>query len=105
MNNMYLIPANSKKGQLIFNMFRFIDLVVFLAGVGISIIFFLAINSSSLLATIIKLTPIAIGTFLVIPVANYHNVMVFIREMYLFLAKRRVYLWKGWCVRDEYKEE
>lgn len=104
-NNMYLIPANSKKGQLIFNMFRSIDLVVFLTGVGVSIIFFLAIGSSSIIATTIKLLPIGIGTFLVVPVPNYHNVMLFIREVYLFLVKRRIYMWKGWCVRDEYKEE
>lgn len=105
MNNMYIIPANSKKGQLIFNMFRSIDLVVFLTGVGISLIFFVAISENSLLSTFIKLFPICLGGFLVVPVPNYHNVMMFIKDMYLFFTNRRVYLWKGWCVRDEHKEE
>lgn len=105
MNNMYIIPANSKKGQLIFNMFRLIDLVVFLTGVGVSLIFFIAISDTSLLTTFIKLFPICTGGFLVVPVPNYHNVMMFIKDMYLFFVSRRVYFWKGWCVRDEYKEE
>ena len=105
MNNMYLIPANSKKGQLMFNLFRPVDLVVFLTGLAMTLIFFLAIGSSSAIATIIKLLPIGVGTFLVVPVPYYHNVMMFLKEVYLFLANRRVYLWKGWCVRDEYEEK
>lgn len=105
MNNMYIIPANSKKGQLIFNMFRGIDLAVFLIGVAITIIFFLAIGDSGLLGTIIKLLPICIGSFLVVPIPNYHNVMEFIKDMWLFISNRRVYLWKGWCVRSEFEEK
>lgn len=105
MNNMYIIPANSKKGQLIFNMFRSIDLVVFLTGVGVSLIFFVAISDNSLLSTFIKLFPICTGGFLVVPVPHYHNVMMFIKDMYMFFVNRRVYFWKGWCVRNEYKEE
>ncbi len=105
MNDMYLIPANSKNGKLIFNMFRPVDLVVFLTGLAITIIFFLAIGSSSLWATIIKLTPISVGALLVVPVPYYHNVMEFIKDVYLFLIGRRVYLWKGWCVRSEYEEK
>jgi len=104
-NNMYIIPANSKKGQLIFSMFRPIDLVVFGTGLGISLIFFLAINDNSLFFTIIKLLPISVCSFLVVPVPYYHNVMEFLKDIYLFLAGRRVYLWKGWCVRSEYGEE
>lgn len=105
MNNLYLIPANSKKGQLLFNLFRPVDLVVFLTGVALSIIFFLAINSSTIGATIIKLIPIGIGTLLVVPLPNYHNVMMFLGDMWEFITNRRVYLWKGWCVRSEYGEE
>ena len=104
MNN-YLIPANAKKGQLIFNLFRPIDLVVFLVGIGLSILFFLVISSNSLFTTLIKLLPISIGTFLVFPIPHYHNVMMFLNDFYIFITNRRVYLWKGWCVRSEYGEE
>ena len=60
MNNMYIIPANSKNGRLIFNIFRGIDLVVFLAGLGVSLLFFVAIDSTSTLALILKLGPVCI---------------------------------------------
>lgn len=105
MNNMYLIPANSKNGKLIFNIFRGIDLAVFLTGVAITLIFFLAIQTSTLATTIIKLLPIGIGAFLVLPIPYYHNVMCFIGDLYMFLVNRRVYFWKGWCVRNEFGEK
>lgn len=105
MNNMYIIPANSKKGQLIFNMFRGIDLAVFLIGVAITIVFFLAMGDTGLWGTVIKLLPICTGAFLVVPIPYYHNVMEFIKDMWLFISNRRVYLWKGWCVRSEYEEK
>lgn len=105
MNNMYIIPANSKNGKLIFNIFRGIDLVVFLCGVGVSLLLFVAIQATTMTTTIIKILPICVCTFLVVPIPFYHNVMCFIKELYLFLANRRVYYWKGWCVRSEYSEE
>lgn len=105
MNDMYIIPANSKNGRLIFNMFRGIDLIVFLTGVGITIIFFLAMGDTGLWGTLLKIAPICIGSFLVVPLPYYHNIMEFIKEAWLFIANRRVYLWKGWCVRSEYEEE
>jgi len=105
MNNMYIIPANSKKGQLIFNMFRGIDLAVFLIGVAITIVFFIAMGDTGLLGTVIKLLPICTCSFLVVPVPYYHNVMEFIKDMWIFISNRRVYLWKGWCVRSEYEEK
>ena len=105
MNNMYIIPANSKNGKLIFNIFRGIDLVVFLCGVGVSLLLFVAIQTTTMATTIIKILPISVCTFLVVPVPFYHNVMCFIKELYLFLANRIVYYWKGWCVRSEYSEK
>lgn len=101
---MYLIPANSKNGQLIFNFLRPIDLVVFLVGLALTIILFLAIGNSSLVATIIKLIPIAIGGFLIVPIPNYHNVMEFTKDAIKFMFNRRVYYWKGWCVSDDTDE-
>ena len=104
MNNLYIIPANTKSGRLIFNIFRPIDLAIFLTGLAISLIFFLAIQDSTLIVTIIKILPLAIASFLVVPVPYYHNVLGFIKEVYMFLTQRRIYYWKGWCVKDEYKD-
>lgn len=105
MDNMYIIPANSKKGQLIFNLFRWIDLIIFGTGLLVSLILLLTISSDSIAVTIIKLLPVSVCSFLVVPIPYYHNVLMFIQDIYLFLVNRRVYLWKGWCVKSEYGEK
>ena len=80
MNN-YLIPANSKKGQLYFNLFRVEDLVVLLIGGLITLVLVFAISGDSLLTMALKLMPLGIAVLLVMPIAYYHNVMVFIKEI------------------------
>ncbi len=94
----YLIPANSKRGQLIFNYFRGIDLIIFGIGLAISFLLLIIIGTGELWRTIIILTPAVIGAFLVAPVPNYHNVLVLITSIYQYLNNRRNYIWKGWCV-------
>lgn len=101
--NEYLIPANSKKSQLYFGVFKGIDLIIL--GIGFIIeIPFLFIDfkfNSTLLALFIKLLPIAITLFLLIPIANYHNMRVLLREIYLYIKNRinypKGYYWRGWC--------
>jgi len=105
MDNMYIIPANTKSGKLIFNIFRPIDLTVFLISMAISLIFFFAIPLEGIIGMILKLLPIGIGTLLVVPIPQYHNVMCFLKDALDFLSNRRVYIWKGWCVRSEYTDK
>lgn len=95
--NSYLIPANSKKGQLIFNLFREIDLAVIGIGIAITLILAVAIQNDHIIWTIVKLMPIGISVLLVVPVAYYHNVLVFIQEMIKYYTSQNVYKWKGWC--------
>ena len=97
----YLIPANSKRGQLIFNYFRGIDLIIFAIGLSISFILLLIIGTGELWKTIVILIPAVIGAFLVAPVPNYHNVLVLITSIYHYLSNRRNYIWKGWCVTND----
>ena len=96
MNN-YLIPANSKKSQLILGFFRGIDLILFGFGVGITLILLLTIQSANMGVMILILAPALITGFLVMPVPNYHNVLQFIVNIYTYLSERRRYYWKGWC--------
>ena len=103
--NMYIIPANTKNGKLIFNIFRPIDLGIALAGLFVTLLLMFVITSNEIIATIIKIAPLAICALLVVPVPQYHNVLCFIKDIYLFYSNRRVYKWKGWCVRSEYSEE
>lgn len=93
----YLIPANSKKGQLIFNVFRPIDLAILLVGAGISLVMMLVFEGDTIAELVIKLSPVMIALLLVMPIAYYHNGLVFLTEMYLFYTIQSKYLWRGWC--------
>ena len=99
--NQYLIPANSKKGQLIFNIFRPIDLAVLLIGACITLILMLVFTDDDFWLIVLKLLPIGLSALLVMPLAYYHNVLVFLEEAIIFYSKelngQNRYHWKGWC--------
>ena len=99
----YLIPANAKSGKLIFNIFRPFDLILAASGVIVSLLLLLIISPSELTGAILCLLPALICGFLVIPVPNYHNILVVITDLILFFYNRRNYKLKGWCYKDEYK--
>ena len=99
----YLIPANAKKGTLIFGMFTKFDLVLFGIGILVSVLLLISISPETLKAAIICLLPLFISAFLVFPIPNYHNVLTLIKEMIDFFYGRRNYKWEGWCYKNEYK--
>lgn len=101
--NQYLIPANAKKSMLIFGYFRSFDLILLSVGVAISVLLLILIAPNTLLSAILCLSPMLISAFLVIPIANYHNVLTLILEIIGFFYNRRNYKWKGWCYKDEFK--
>ena len=94
----YLIPANTKKGQLILGIFRPIDLIIFGVGISITMIFMAFLPMSSTLVTVIIMLPALITGFLIVPVPYYHNMLNVIAELVEFLTNQRDYKWKGWCV-------
>ena len=106
MNN-YLIPANSKKSQLILGFFNAVDLILFGSGVGITLILLLTIQSTDVVVMMLILAPALITGFLVMPVPNYHNVMTFIGNILNYYSAKnpREYIWKGWCVKDVYGKD
>lgn len=97
----FIIPANSKKSQLILGLFNTFDLILFLVGVSTTLILLLVLPIEELLFTIIALLPGFIAGFLVLPVANYHNILTFIIGAIDFYSSRQKYVWKGWCFVDE----
>lgn len=100
----FLIPANSKKSMLIFGVFDMFDLILFGSGLGISILLLLIVSPNSLLWAIVDIAPALITGFLVMPIPNYHNMRTLIMEVYSFYTRREKFIWKGWCVNDEYGE-
>jgi len=100
----YLIPANTKKGQLILGLFRPFDLGLFATGILITLILLAVVPLSSTVVTILALSPAFITAFLVMPVPYYHNMLNIIVEMYEFLTNRQTYRWKGWCYKSGVKK-
>ena len=77
MNN-YLIPANSKKSQLILGFFTPLDLILFSSGVGLTILLLMIIKTASMIEMLLILLPALVTGLLVTPVPYYHNVLQFI---------------------------
>ena len=100
MNN-YLIPANSKKSQLILGYFTPTDLVLVLVGCGLTILMLLIATNASGVQKLIMLIPGLISALLVAPVMYYHNVLQFLINIFTYIFNPRRYYWKGWCASDE----
>ena len=101
----FLIPANSKKSMLIFGVFTTFDLILFAVGIGVTLLMLVIISPNTLFTAILDLLPAVLCGFLVLPIPNYHNIRVVIQELYRFYTTRQRFIWKGWCVRDEFGEE
>ncbi len=103
--NDFLIPANTKKGQLILGMFRPFDLILFTSGVLISVLFMIIMPMTSTVMTIIILLPALITGFLVVPIPYYHNMLNVISELIEFFTNQRDFKWKGWCIEIGIKKQ
>ena len=103
--NRYLIPANTKRGKLIFGLFREIDLIIFVTGVVITFILMLSLPMENTTLAIIAIAPALICSLLVAPVPYYHNVMTVIIETYQFLTDRQKFIWRGWCFTNGKDQE
>ena len=103
MNNLFIIPANSKNGKLIFSLFTRFDLILVSSGFIVSLLSLLIFGPSNFEAIIICLLPALICAMLVIPIPHYHNVFVVLKDLVEFFYERRNYKWEGWCSRDEFK--
>ena len=99
MNN-YLIPANTKSGQLILGYFKPFDLILLGTGILITLVLLTMLPMNYTWQVIVVVAPGLLSAFLVIPVPNYHNILTIIIECYTFFTGRRRYIWKGWCVKD-----
>lgn len=101
----YLIPANSKRSLLIFGLFKPFDLALFGIGMGTSILLLMILSPANFLFAMLDLAPGLICGFLVLPIPNYHNTLNVIKEVYKFYTSRQRFIWKGWCVKDELKQQ
>ena len=105
MDNEFLIPANTKKGQLIFSIFRPLDLAIFMTGVVVTFILLIVLSNvgAGTWLMIIAVFPALVCVGLVFPIPNYHNSLVAIQEIINFYSNNRNYKWRGWCAVYESK--
>ena len=103
--NGYLVPANAKKGTLIFNIFRPFDLIMFGTGALVSLLLLVMVNSNDSILVLVSCLPVAITGLLVVPIPNYHNVLCAIQSIYRFFMERRNYKWRGWCFYEKFGKE
>lgn len=98
----YLVPANSKKQNLIFGFLLPLDLGIFCVGTVISFILLAMLPVTEIWGVVVTLLPILTAAFLVFPIPNYHNTRVLLSEIYSFyFVRRRKYVWRGWCYTYE----
>ena len=106
--NQFLIPANTKKGSLIFGIFMPVDLIIFLTGVGITLLALIIMSTANVMdnfTSILGILPALVAVFLVFPFPNYHNVRTAIGEVIAFYSNRQKYVWRGWCSSYEFKDK
>ena len=101
--NLFIIPANSKSGKLIFSLFTPFDLILLSSGLVVTILSIMIFGITSFQGLILCLLPGLVCTALVIPIPNYHNTYTVLKDLIEFFYKRRNYKWEGWRVSDEYK--
>ena len=102
--NGYLIPANTKKSMLIFNVFTKFDLILFASGLGVTILLLMILPLETVFLTVVAALPAMVCGFLVLPVPNYHNIRTIIVSCYIFYTTRQKFIWRGWCVLNEPKD-
>ena len=106
-NNQFLIPANTKSGQLIMGMFYPIDLAILCIGMGITFVALILVSNLGVgtWASIISIVPGSVAGLLVFPFPNYHNVRTAIGEVINFYSNNRNYVWRGWCIKYESRDK
>lgn len=98
--NQYLVPANSKKSQLILGFFTPRDLIVCGVGGALTLILLIIVKDPPTWVLILEVIPLFTAAALVFPIKYYHNVMQLLINIFDFFVNRRKYYWKGWCVKD-----
>ena len=103
MNSNYLIPANSKRSQLILNWLKPIDLIILVSGALVTAsLAFIFGSKATFVGLILMCIPLFVCVTLVLQVPNYHNVRQLLTNVFTFFFIRpRTYYWRGWCVDDE----
>lgn len=102
----YLIPANTKKSTLILGFMRIIDVIIASTGIVTTVLLLVIFeNTDNTFVTLAVCLPAIICGLLILPIPNYHNTLVALQSILRYYNERRNYIWRGWCIYDEYKND
>lgn len=103
--NSSLVPANTKKATLVFGFLRPLpDLPILIGGIFITVLLLAIFGNAETWLLLIFCVPMLLCGLLVMPIPNYHNTLCVIQSVFRFYNERRNYIWRGWCMSDEFKE-
>lgn len=103
--NESLVPANTKKSLLVLGFLRPMpDLLILSIGVITSVLLLAVFGGSNTWLLLMFCLPMLVCGLLVMPIPNYHNTLCAIQSILGFYNKRKNYVWKGWCIKDEFKD-
>lgn len=99
-------PKNFKSGRLILGRYRWIDLILLLSGILISllsmIIYAGTLRQNNLLVVVVLFLPAAITYTLTMPTNGvYHNNLEFLRLLRKYSKSKRTYIWEGIYKEDD----
>ena len=101
-----MVPANAKKAVLIGGFLRPMpDTLILGVGVAVSLILLALSKSASTWVMVLECIPMLVSVILIAPIANYHNTLCAIQSILRFYNERRKYIWRGWCIYDEFKDD
>ncbi len=101
-----LVPANTKRSTLILGIYRPLpDLLILVTGVAVTVILLMIFTNASTPIMILSCIPMLVAVFLTLPLPNYHNVLCGIQSIISFYSERRNFIWRGWCLKNEFKDE
>jgi len=100
-----MVPANAKKSLLIMGFLRPMpDTLILGVGVAISVLALAFSTSAPTWLLLVECIPMFVSAILVAPIPHYHNTLCAIQSILRFYNERRNYIWRGWCVYDEFKD-
>ena len=98
-----MVPAHTKKSMLVFGMFRPMpDLIILGTGILVTVILLLTFSNAGTWVLLGCSLPMLIAVVLVLPIPNYHNTLCVIQSVIEFKNGRKKYIWKGWCMQNEF---
>ena len=101
-------PKNFKRGRLISNRYRPIDLVIAAVLITITLmsemIYLLAMNGKSVVLLLLLCFPAMIGVCLLIPIEIYHNPIEMIKLYFIYRRTPKKWIWEGHYKRDYLSE-